>query len=192
MTAPNRPRGWPALFIALLATLLAACNQAADVAGTPVSRLAEGSATVALLPTPTLAAPGGGDLPAPAVAQLAVTPTADILRPPTPVVLPSATPPGEAGAEPAAGEAPIEVAGEAQAPTDAPPPTPALPPDATPLELFALGRESSGGRFSSSRTTDSGLRRSSCVSGRRWRRVRTALCGQTGIYLCGTLPSTDS
>ena len=143
MTAPNRPRGWPALFIALLATLLAACNQAADVAGTPVSRLAEGSATVALLPTPTLAAPGGGDLPAPAVAQLAVTPTADILRPPTPVVLPSATPPGAAGAEPAAGEAPIEVAGEAQAPTDAPPPTPALPPDATPLELFALGRESS-------------------------------------------------
>ena len=146
--AHSSRRATPALLLIVVAGLwLAACRGAAGVE-TPVANRAVvaeatgGAATPALRPTPTLAAPGGGSLPAG---------TADPLRPPTPVVLHSATPlgapveaPDEAAAAAGAGETTtmpgeaLDLAATGQ--TAAPLPTVALPPDATAAELLALGQ----------------------------------------------------
>lgn len=91
----------------------------------PVDRLSPGQTTPQLLPTPTLAAPGGFDLS----------------RPPTPVITPPATTPDDTSAAPTPPEAAdIDLAAPPTATT--PPTVVPLPEGATPLELLELGHRS--------------------------------------------------
>ncbi len=114
------------LLVAMLGAALIGCGSGEPPAAA-TSPAAERSATApALLPTPTLAAPG----------------SVDPLRPPTPQVMSSPTPASDMPtAEPVAtGEATTLDPASGEATETQPTATPALPPDATPEELFALGR----------------------------------------------------